>query len=228
MADRRNVLVIGDSNIRDVMDTQEMRDLDKISAPGCSFWSPKNAKWIANVRQSLQNRLHQKKVKFLVVHFGTCDEGKQSEEFIDGVKAFITMVHAHDSAIKIIISKVLRRHPAFRIFNILGQADKFNEVQKQFNKKLEDMKMANCTLVGHTELDLMKKDCWKDSVHLSRLGAGILARDLNNAIEEALAEAKTLAQPEPEEFREHPKFTAIRYQFFSNVYELIDNNNNNS
>lgn len=192
MFDRRNVYVIGDSNLREVVGTEMMKDLETNVTPGLSFYSPQHGPWGSKVKTPLQCRMSRSPpIKVLVVHFGTCDSKKSPGEFSEGVREFTNIVHMKDNSVKIIFSEVLPRNPAYIKYNEVGQAHEFNKLRQHFNKTLTDFteKTMNCYLVKHDQLDGMNKQFFKDSVHLSSGGALILARNLNAAIENVIEEA---------------------------------------
>ena len=193
MADRRHVLLIGDSNIRKVVQTKELEDLDHLEAAGCSFWNPEVKKWRDRVQDPLMRRLRRApEVKVLVIHFGTCDDRKDQSEFIHGVESFVCMVRAEFERISFVFSEVLpRQESSIDRYNGKEEARDFNLLQPFLNMELVDLteKMPRCSLVKHSVHDqLDKKLYWSDSVHLSSWGARLLAKDLDDAIKEALAD----------------------------------------
>ena len=110
MEDRRQVLLIGNSNIHKVVQTKKLEDLDHIEAAGCSYWNPDVEKWRDRVHDPLMRRLRRApEVKVLVIHFGTCDDRKDLSELIHGVEAFVGRVRADFERISFVFSEVLSR-----------------------------------------------------------------------------------------------------------------------
>ena len=186
MASIENVLIVGDSNIREVMSTAEMDGYESIVAPGCSFWNSSDMNWRQWMIQPLLQRLSLvPEVKVLVVHFGTNDGHLSPQDFTRGVELFIREVRRNNERLRIVLSEILPRCEVHIEYNESGQAARFNNLQTLFNRELVDCSEScpNVSLVKHSNLDVIDKTrYWRDSIHLSLWGARLLAHDLNQEI----------------------------------------------
>ena len=125
----KNVLIVGDSNLRDLRYMTEMDEYATIVAPGCQLWDSSSQKWRDRLMTPLTRRMHDlPEIKLLVVHLGTNDEGNCLDEFSFGVHSFINQARYLLDRVEIVFSEVLPRCPEFRKYNKNGRAETANSM----------------------------------------------------------------------------------------------------
>ena len=110
------------------------------------------------------------------------------------------MVRAKFECITFVFSEVLPRQESIvDQYNKKDEARDFNLLPSFLNMELVDLtEMPRCSLVKHSALDQLEKQrYWSDSVHLSAWGESLLAKDLNDAIEEALSYVARMEEHRP-------------------------------
>ena len=116
---KEHVVIVGDSNLREVKETRELSTFKVIVAGGCKMFEPSN-KWNDKLMSPLRDRLLDPKlpeVKFLVVHLGTNDEGKSLLDFRASIRLFIDEMRSLLDRVAIVFSEVLPRCPHYKKYN---------------------------------------------------------------------------------------------------------------